>query len=215
MAEVQEHEQILRRYVAEMVAWRAISKGSRSPAKEGAGGTPRPQRWCGAFARWPATIERRSRRTCRASEAIPPSRTRPPFLPCSVRVRGEEDGEWTRKVSNVLRDDYTAFNHAAISYAALCEMGFRLYNPPLREIALRHLRAYAEATQQINQLIASVVAWEPAAARVGVPLHMPHVQHGCLRLRGGRHLDGERGVARDGARWGGRARVPAAAAASR
>ena len=72
---------------------------------------------------------------------------------------GEEDGEWTRKVSNVLRDDYTAFNHAAISYAALCEMGFRLYNPPLREIALRHLRAYAEATQQINQLIASVVAW--------------------------------------------------------
>jgi membrane-associated protease RseP (regulator of RpoE activity) len=63
-------------------------------------------------------------------------------------------------VSNMLRDDYTAFNHAAISYAALCEMGFRLYDPPLREIALRHLRAYAEATQQINQLIASVVAWE-------------------------------------------------------
>lgn len=39
-------------------------------------------------------------------------------------------------------------------------MGFRLYDPHLREIALRHLRAYAEATQQINQLIASVVAWE-------------------------------------------------------
>jgi hypothetical protein len=72
----------------------------------------------------------------------------------------EADGVRTRKVSDVLRDDYTAFNYASISYEALCEIGFRLYNPPLREIALRHLRAYAEATQQINQLIASVVAWE-------------------------------------------------------
>ncbi len=73
---------------------------------------------------------------------------------------GEADGVRTRMVSDVLRDDYTAFNYAAISYEALCEMGFRLYDPPLREIALQHLRAYAEATQQINQLIASVVAWE-------------------------------------------------------
>src|SRR5215204_715293 len=73
---------------------------------------------------------------------------------------GEAHGVRTRTVSDVLRADYTAFNYAAISYAALCEMGFRLYDPPLREIALRHLQAYAEATQQINQLIASVVAWE-------------------------------------------------------
>ncbi len=37
---------------------------------------------------------------------------------------------------------------------------FRLYDPPLREIAPRHLRAYAQAAQEINQLIAGVVAWE-------------------------------------------------------
>ena len=37
---------------------------------------------------------------------------------------------------------------------------FRLYYPPLREIAPRHLRAYAQAVQEINQLIAGVVAWE-------------------------------------------------------
>ena len=73
---------------------------------------------------------------------------------------GEADGVQTPTVSDVLRADYTAFNFAAISYATLCEMGLRLYDPPLREIALRHLRAYAEATQQIDQLIASVVAWE-------------------------------------------------------
>jgi hypothetical protein len=35
---------------------------------------------------------------------------------------------------------------------------FRLYDPPLREIAPRHLRAYAQAAQEINQLIAGVVA---------------------------------------------------------
>jgi glyoxylase-like metal-dependent hydrolase (beta-lactamase superfamily II) len=35
---------------------------------------------------------------------------------------------------------------------------FRLYDPPLREIAPRHLRAYAQAVQEINQLIAGVVA---------------------------------------------------------
>ena len=73
---------------------------------------------------------------------------------------GEAQGGQTRTVSDMLRADYTAFNYAAISYEALCEMGFRLYDPLLHEIAERHLLAYAEATQQINQLIASVVAWE-------------------------------------------------------
>ena len=198
MAEVQEHEQILRRYVAEMVLESDL-EGLSITSEEGAG-APRGRSGGAALSRdgqqpsrgargAPAEPRRRYRRAERTAV--------PALFGASA---GEEDGEWTRKVSNVLRDDYTAFNHAAISYAALCEMGFRLYNPPLREIALRHLRAYAEATQQINQLIASVVAGA-AAARVGVPLHMPHVQHGCLRLRGGRHLDGERGVARDGARW--------------
>lgn len=73
---------------------------------------------------------------------------------------GEAEGVRTQTLSSVLRDNYTAFNYAAISYAAVCEMGLRLYDPPLREMAWRHLRAYAEAAQQINQLIASVVAWE-------------------------------------------------------
>jgi hypothetical protein len=73
---------------------------------------------------------------------------------------GDSDGVRTQTLSSVLRDDYTVFNYAAIGYSTLCEMGLRLYDPPLREMAWRHLRAYAEAAQQINQLIASVVAWE-------------------------------------------------------
>jgi hypothetical protein len=72
----------------------------------------------------------------------------------------EANDRRTRTVSDVLRVAYTTLNFAAISYSALCEMGLRLYDPPLREIAFQHLRAYAEATQQINQLIAAVVAWE-------------------------------------------------------
>jgi hypothetical protein len=75
-------------------------------------------------------------------------------------VVGDAVGIRTQTLSSVLRGHYTAFNYAAISYAVLCEMGLRLYDPPLRELAWRHLRAYAEAAQQINQLIASVVAWE-------------------------------------------------------
>jgi hypothetical protein len=59
-----------------------------------------------------------------------------------------------------LRAAYTAINDAAIRYAELTTMAFRLYEPPLRELAPKHLRDYAEAAQQINQLIAPAVAAE-------------------------------------------------------
>jgi membrane-associated protease RseP (regulator of RpoE activity) len=67
-------------------------------------------------------------------------------------------------VTDVLRADYAAFNYAAVSYAVLFEMALRLYEPPLRELAPKHLRAYAEAAQTINQLIAGVAAGELAQA---------------------------------------------------
>jgi len=47
-----------------------------------------------------------------------------------------------------------------MSYVMLHEIALRLYDPPLREIAPGHLRAYAETAQTFNQLIADVVAWE-------------------------------------------------------
>lgn len=59
-----------------------------------------------------------------------------------------------------LRADYAAFNYAAIGYASLFEAALRLYDPALRELAPRHLRAYAEAAQTVNQLIASATAHE-------------------------------------------------------
>lgn len=134
-------------------------RGSRSTAKEGANaprGRSGVRRVCEMSSGHREALEAYLERL--GGDTAEPNETAVAAL-CGASA-GEEDGVRMLAVSNMLRDDYTAFNHAAISYAALCEMGFRLYDPPLREIASRHLRAYAEATQQINQLIASVVAWE-------------------------------------------------------
>ena len=65
-------------------------------------------------------------------------------------------------VSAALRQISVAFNHGAISYAILYEMALRLYEPPLREIAPKHLKAYTEAALTINRLVPAVVAWELA-----------------------------------------------------
>jgi membrane-associated protease RseP (regulator of RpoE activity) len=72
-------------------------------------------------------------------------------------------------VSDILRNDYTAFTYAAISYAMLVELAFRLYDPALRALAPKHLNGYAEAAQTINHLIISTVADELAA--VGLECH--------------------------------------------
>ena len=79
------------------------------------------------------------------------------------------DGPHPQGVSDILRNDYTAFTYAAISYAMLVELAFRLYDPDLRGLAPQHLNAYAGAAQTINQLIVSTVADELAA--VGLECH--------------------------------------------
>lgn len=65
-------------------------------------------------------------------------------------------------VSAALRQINVAFNHGAIGYAILYEMALRLYEPPLREIAPKHLKAYADAALTLNRLVPVVVAWELA-----------------------------------------------------
>jgi len=73
------------------------------------------------------------------------------------------DGSHPQVVSDILRNDYTAFTYAAISYAMLVELAFRLFDPALRELAPKHLNGHAAAAQTINQLIISTVADELAA----------------------------------------------------
>lgn len=159
MAEDQEHEHIRRRQVAQMVALEADIEDSLEHQLEKVQAHPETAaavRQCHEMASshreaLEAHLERLG------GDSTEPTET---AVAAFFGAVGEADGIRAQTLSSVLRGDYTAFNYAAISYAVLCEMGLRLYDPPLREMAWSHLRAYAEAAQQINQLIASVVAWE-------------------------------------------------------
>jgi ferritin-like metal-binding protein YciE len=66
----------------------------------------------------------------------------------------------TEAVSKLLRDDYTAFNHAAMGYVMLHTTAHALTQPSTADIAARYLRDYAQAVQKINQIMPGVVIWE-------------------------------------------------------
>jgi ferritin-like metal-binding protein YciE len=66
----------------------------------------------------------------------------------------------TEGISKALRDDYTAFNLAAIGYTMLHTTATALGYPSTASIAERHLRGYARAVQQINQHIPTIVCNE-------------------------------------------------------
>lgn len=160
MVEDGRHERTLRKYVAEMVALEGDLEVALDHQLEKVQAHPRA-----------ASVVRRFREMAGSQrEALEAHLGRlggdvaEPIETAGAALFGanatEANDGRTRTVSDVLRVAYTTLNFAAISYSALCEMGLRLYDPPLREIAFQHLRAYAEATQQINQLIAGVVAWE-------------------------------------------------------
>jgi ferritin-like metal-binding protein YciE len=63
-------------------------------------------------------------------------------------------------MSKNLRDDYTAFNHAAMGYHMLYGTALMLGFPQTAALAERHHRAYTDMVQDINQVILDVVATE-------------------------------------------------------
>ena len=63
-------------------------------------------------------------------------------------------------VSKCVRDDYTAFNLAAMGYHMLYGTALMLGFPKTAELAERHHRAYTDMVQDINQIVLDVVAWE-------------------------------------------------------
>jgi ferritin-like metal-binding protein YciE len=63
-------------------------------------------------------------------------------------------------VSKSLRDDYTAFNLAAIGYHMLYGTALMLGDQKTAALAEKHHRSYTDAVQDINQIILDVVAWE-------------------------------------------------------
>ena len=88
---------------------------------------------------------------------------------------GMIDNVRTKAVSKMLRDDYTAFNHAAMGYSMLHVSAHALGDMQTMEIADRHLRGYTRAAQEINQLIADVVVWE--LERDGFPAKREAIEH--------------------------------------
>lgn len=76
------------------------------------------------------------------------------------KAAGVIDNLRSKGESKALRDDYTAFNHAAIGYSMLHVTAHALGQMQTMELADRHLRAYARAVQEINQLMPELVAYE-------------------------------------------------------
>ena len=66
----------------------------------------------------------------------------------------------TEGISKAMRDDYTAFNHAAISYTMLHATAVALGDQQTARMAREGLEAYARMVQEINHVIADVVVEE-------------------------------------------------------
>ena len=66
----------------------------------------------------------------------------------------------TEGLSKALRDDYTAFNHAAIGYTMLHATALALGDQRTAGLAATGLTGHAAAVQEINHIIADVVVWE-------------------------------------------------------
>ena len=66
----------------------------------------------------------------------------------------------TEGISKSLRDDYTAFSLAAISYSMLYTTSRGLGNERVASLAERHLTDYAGAIERINELMPGVVERE-------------------------------------------------------
>ena len=76
------------------------------------------------------------------------------------KAAGLIDNIRTKGESKALRDDYTAFNHAAMGYAMLHTTAHALGQMQTMELADRHLRNYAKAVQEINQIMPDLVVYE-------------------------------------------------------
>jgi ferritin-like metal-binding protein YciE len=76
------------------------------------------------------------------------------------KAAGMIDKVRTDTVSKALRDDYTAFNLAAISYTMLQTTALAVNDKKTAELAAKGLKGYASAVQEINHLIPAVVVEE-------------------------------------------------------
>ena len=99
--------------------------------------------------------------------------------------------------SAALAEAFGALNEAAFRYGVLTTMAFRLYEPPLRELAPKHLRDYAEAAQAIIQLIPPAMAAAGRDRGLECQCICPMCSFGAFGPRGGldaRHINAALGA---------------------
>lgn len=65
--------------------------------------------------------------------------------------------------SSVLKRHLATFGDAVAAYTALTELAFRLYDPPLRDLAPKHLKAHTSLVYTVTRLLPTVVSEELAA----------------------------------------------------
>ena len=76
------------------------------------------------------------------------------------KAAGMLDKIRTESQSKAVRDDYVAFNLAAVSYAMLYTTADALGNKQVADMSEKHLRGYAGAIQKINHLVPEIVVHE-------------------------------------------------------
>ena len=97
------------------------------------------------------------------------------------KAAGVIDNLRTKGISKALRDDYTAFNHAAIGYAMLHATAHLLGETATADLAERHLAAYARSIKAIEPVITRVVASE--LREEGLRVEASAVSHATETLR--------------------------------
>lgn len=65
--------------------------------------------------------------------------------------------------SSVLKRHLATFGYAVAAYTVLTELAFRLYDPPLRDLAPKHLKAHTSLVYSVTCLLPTVVCEELAA----------------------------------------------------
>jgi PDZ domain-containing protein len=65
--------------------------------------------------------------------------------------------------SSVLKRHLATFGYAIAAYTVLTELAFRLYDPPLRDLAPKHLKAHTSLVYSVTRLLPAVVSEELAA----------------------------------------------------
>jgi C-terminal processing protease CtpA/Prc len=94
-------------------------------------------------------------------EGTLPTRIAAVLLPVAADTR---NGEGDRNASAALHTLYAAFNHAAFGYAMLHAVAHRYFDSQAQgntaDLAEAHLRGYASAAQEMNQMVSDVTVRE-------------------------------------------------------